>query len=268
MDTKFTSPVTAPYILLARGFVVVLGAIAVWWGVAEFPNFRQDSSIEQVATQIIAGEPFKSETLAELHPSLDSIKASAYCRPAALRSTAIIELRMQEVAASKSDREQIDQQLKSTESVIRKSLSCAPADSFLWLALYSVEVTKTGFKPDYLKYLRLSYQLGPQEGWIALKRDPLAFAQFQNLPVDLRGDAVSEFVAMVADHFIDQAAQILIGPAWPERELILSRVAQLSDSDRQHLVDALFRRGYEIVPGIGLAPRDPHRFAPQIRVPK
>ena len=163
--------------------------------------FGKNSSIEQVATQIIAGEPFKSETLAELHPSLDSIKASAYCRPAALRSTAIIELRMQEVAASKSDREQIDQQLKSTESVIRKSLSCAPADSFLWLALYSVEVTKTGFKPDYLKYLRLSYQLGPQEGWIALKRDPLAFAQFQNLPVDLRGDAVSEFVAMVADHF-------------------------------------------------------------------
>ena len=119
--------------------------------------------------------------------------------------------------------------------VIRSSLSCAPADPFLWLALYSVEVTENGFKPDYLKYLRLSYRLGPQEGWIALKRNPLAFAVFQQLPPDLGENAVNEFVAMLLEsRFIDQAAEILIGPAWPERELILSQVAQHSRNDRQH----------------------------------
>ena len=125
-------------------------------------------------------------------------------------------------------------------------------------------------KPDLLKYLRLSYRLGPHEGWIVLKRNPLAFAAFQQLPPDLREAAINEFAAMVRDsQFSDQAAEILIGPAWPERELILSRLTRLSDSDRRRFADELYRRGYDLnLPGVGLAPRDSHRFAPQIRVPQ
>ena len=225
MNTKLTSLVTAPYILLARSFFVILGCIAVWWGIVGFPVFWQDSSIERIATQIIAGDPFKVETLAQQLPIIDSIKRSAYCRPAALRSAAIIQLRMLEVAASANDRQHRDENLKSLGNVIRSSLSCAPADPFLWLALYSVEVTENGFKPDYLNYLRLSYQLGPHEGWIVLKRNPFVFGAFQQLPPDLRENVIDEFVAMVRDNkFSEQAGEIFIGPAWPERELILSHL--------------------------------------------
>src|ERR1035437_9882311 len=170
MNTKLTSLVTAPYILLAFMFVVILGCIAVWWGIIEFPVFRRDSSIERIATQIIAGNPFKVETLTQQLPIIDSIKRSAYCRPAALRSATIIQLRMLEVAASANDRQHLDEHLKSLGNAIRSSLSCSPADPFLWLALYSVEVTENGFKPDYLKYLRLSYRLGPNAGGGVLKR--------------------------------------------------------------------------------------------------
>ena len=231
--------------------------------------FGQDSTIERIATQIIAGDPFKIETLTQQLPVIDRIEKSAYCRPHALRSAAIIQLRIWEVAASTNDRQRRDEQLKSLANVIRSSLSCAPADPFLWLALYSVEVTENGFKPDYLKYLRLSYRLGPHEGWIVLKRNPLAFAAFQQLSPDLREAVVNEFVAMLLDsHFSDQAAEILIGPAWPERELILSNLTRLTDHDRRRFTDALHRRGYVNVPGIGLAPQDSHRFAPQIRVPQ
>ena len=311
MNTKLTSLVTAPYILLARSFVVILGCIAVWWGIIGFPIFWQDSSIERIATQIIAGNPFKVETLTQQLPIIDSIKSSAYCRPAALRSATIIQLRMLEVAASANDRQHLDElkslgnmirsslscapadpllwlalyslevaasandrqhldeYLKSLGNAIRSSLSCTPADPFLWLALYSVEVTENGFKPDYLKYLRVSYRLGPHEGWIALKRNPLAFAAFQQLPPDLGENAINEFVALLESGLSDQAAEIIIGPAWPERELILSHLTRLSDYERQSFADALHRRGYDLnVPGIGLAPRDSHRFAPEIRVPQ
>ena len=269
MNTKLTSLVTAPYILLARSFVVILGCIAVWWGIIGFPIFWQDSSIERIATQIIAGNPFKVETLTQQLPIIDSIKSSAYCRPAALRSATIIQLRMLEVAASANDRQHLDEYLKSLGNAIRSSLSCTPADPFLWLALYSVEVTENGFKPDYLKYLRVSYRLGPHEGWIALKRNPLAFAAFQQLPPDLGENAINEFVALLESDLSDQAAEIFIGPAWPERELILSHLTRLSDYERQSFADALHRRGYDLnVPGIGLAPQDSHRFAPDIRVPQ
>jgi hypothetical protein len=269
MNAKLTSLVTAPYILLARSFVVIMACIAVWWGIIGFPVFWRDSSIERIATQIIAGDPFKVETLSQQLPIIDSIKSSAYCRPAAVRSAAIIQLRMLEVAASANDRQHLDEHFKSLGNMIRSSLSCAPADPFLWLALYSAEVSENGFKPDYLKYLRLSYRLGPHEGWIVLKRNPLAFTVFQQLPPDLGENAVNEFVAMVRDsQFSEQAAEIFIGPAWPERELILSRLNRLSDSERQGFADALSRRGYINVPGIGLAPVDSHRFAPKIRVPQ
>jgi hypothetical protein len=272
MNMKLTSPVTARYMLLARSFSVILGCIAVWWGSALLPTFWQDASIERIAAQIIAGDTFTTETLDRQLPIIDSIKTSAYCRPKALRSAAIIQLRMHEVAAAAKDRPHFDEDLKSLRKVIRSSLSCAPADPFLWLALYSAEVTANGFKPDYLKYLSLSYHLGPREGWIVLKRSPLVFAAFKQLSPDLRENAVNEFVAMLRDsdrRFANQAAEILIGPAWPERELILSHLTSLSDYERRHFEDALYQRGYDLsVPGIGLAPRDSHRFAPEIRVPQ
>jgi hypothetical protein len=272
MNTKLTSLVTAAPILLARSFSVILGCIAVWWGSAVLPTFWQDASIERIATQIIAGDTFKAETLDRQLPVIDSIKTSAYCRPAALRSAAIIQLRVYEVETSTKDRLHPDEYLKSLRNVILSSLSCAPADPFMWLALYSVEVTANGFKSDYLKYLRLSYRLGPHEGWIVLKRSPLVFAAFQQLSPDLRENAINEFFAMLRDSdsdFASQAAEILIGPAWPQRELILSHLSTLSDVERRHFEDALYQRGYDLsVPGVGLAPRDSHRFAPAMRVPQ
>src|ERR1700740_1659225 len=96
MNTKLSGFVTGRYVLLAHTFTVVLGCFAVWWGIVGLPIYWQDSSIERIATQIIAGDPFKAETLAEQLPTMDSIEKSAYCRPAALRSSAIIQLRMAE----------------------------------------------------------------------------------------------------------------------------------------------------------------------------
>ena len=75
MSTKLTGLVTAHYILLARSFVIILGCIAVWWGIVEFPVFWQESSTERIANRIIAGDPFKLEILARQLPIIDSIES-------------------------------------------------------------------------------------------------------------------------------------------------------------------------------------------------
>ena len=46
-------------------------------------------------------------------------------------------------------------------------------------------------------YLRLSYALGPNESWIALWRNRLAFSLFERLPTDLSDDALDEFIKLV-----------------------------------------------------------------------
>jgi hypothetical protein len=251
MSTKLTSFVTTHYILLARSFVIILGCIAVWWGIVEFPVFWRESSAESIADRIIAGDPFKVEVLGRQLPIIDGIERSAYCRPAALRSAAIIQLRMVEAAASANDREYVDEHLKSLRNVIRGSLSCSPADPFLWLVLYWVESTENGSSSDYLKYLRMSYRLGPNEGWIGLKRNHVTFAVSEKLPVDLAEYAINEFVGLVEMGFYEQAAEIFTGPAWRVREQLLPHLQDIDERHRRAIADILHTKGYDVaIPGI------------------
>jgi len=242
MSAKLTSLVTAHYILLARSFVFILGCIAVWWGIIGFSVFWQQSSTGRIANRIIAGDPFKVEILARQLPIIDSIESSVYCRPAALQSAAIIRLRMVEAATSENDREH----LTSLGNVIRSSLSCAPADPFLWLVLYWVESTKNGFKPEYLKYLKMSYQLGPNEGWVVLKRNPVVFADFARLPADLATDAINEFVALINNRFYQQAVEIFSGFTSSAREAILPHLTTLPLQNREAFARAVYNRGLDI----------------------
>jgi len=251
MSTKLTSLVTAHYILLVRSFIVILGCIAVWWGAVEFPAFWRESSIERIATQIIAGAPFRAEALTLQLPAMNRIETSVYCRAAALRSATIIRLRMVEVGISASDGKRGDEQLVSLANMIRNSLSCGPADPFLWLVLYWVESTKNGSKADNLKYLRMSYRLGPNEGWIGLKRNRVTFTASTSLPADLTEYAVNEFAGLVEMEFYDQAVEILTGPAWPLRQKLLPRLENLDMRHRVAFADALYKKGYDVaIPGI------------------
>jgi hypothetical protein len=241
---KLTSLVIVYYILLARSFVVILGCIAVWWGIVGFPIFWQDSSIELIANRVIANEPFKVAILTRQLPIINKIETSADCRSAALRSAAIIRLRMVEAAASANDS---DKHMNSLGNVIRSSLSCSPADPFLWLALYWVEGTKNGFGSNYFRYLRMSYQLGPNEAWIALKRNRVSIAQLEQLPPDLTEAAIHEFLALTV---YDEAVAIFTNASLSVQDQLLRRLKDVSAGRRLGFLSNLQDSGYEIdVPG-------------------
>ncbi len=243
MSSRPTRFVATDYIL--PSVLVIMGCAAIWWGLIEFPVFWRQSSPERIAGQIIAGSQFKAEILAQQLFILGGTENSSYCHPTALRSAAIIQLRMTESAVSTSDHDSAVLNLELLDNAIRSSLACAPADPFLWLALYWVESTRNGANADNLKYLRMSYLLGPNEGWIALKRNFVAFEAFERLPPDLAKIAVDEFFALVRNNFYEATAEIYMGPAWPERELIRSRLTQVSNQQRDLFADALRQHGYD-----------------------
>jgi hypothetical protein len=259
MSTKRPGFSMAHWILAARSFVVIFGCVAIWWGVVEFPVFWRESSTERIANQIIGGAPFKSEILGRQFPFIDGIETSAYCRPVTLRSAAIIRLRMAEIAISANDPHQIDQHLKSLGAGIRSSLSCSPANPFLWVVLFWIENTQKGADPTYLKHLRMSYELGPNEGWIALKRNPIALAFFPALPPDLAEAAVSEFVALVRSHLYSEAIDIIAGPARSIRDLLFARLKDINEADRKAFANLLYDRGFDdiSIPGIVPPPQYP-----------
>jgi len=229
--------------------LVGLGFVAVAWGTQAMAVFSRQVTIERVAAHVVNGDPFKSEVLASLMPQVEAAEQAERCRPAGLHSAAIIRTRIAEQALSDSG--DIDASLLSLSNSIRRSLACSPADSFLWFVLYWVESNRNGFQADYLRYLRLSYQLGPYESWIALKRNRYALAVFQRLPPDLAQKAITEFAKLVDTGFYADTVAIFTGPGWRERALLLPGLKDVAERHRQAFARALYKLGYDVdVPGI------------------
>jgi hypothetical protein len=237
-------------IFLVRLFLILTGSFAILWGLVTLPVFWEQSAIEKTAKQIIRGEQFKLEALKSEMPLIDSIDGSTHCRPAGIQSAAIVRLGIAEEAIASGDRQFIDLQLKASDRQIRDSLSCSPADSFLWLALFWVDNNLSGLRPSYFQYLRMSYEVGPNEGWVALRRNYLAFSIFDHLPSDLADKAMREFVGLVDAQLYSETAEIFVGPAWHVRDEILSRLAEVEPKNRQAFADVLNAQGVDVaVPG-------------------
>ena len=229
--------------LSLRASAIALSLIGIVWGVSEIPALLQEFAIKKIAGRILVGEAYKPEILLKQASLLESTQKPELCRPSTLRSWAVIRLRLAEI----SDNSALGPAPVRTNlalDAVRRSLACSPADPFFWLALYALEPSAP------LDYLTASYRLGPNEGWIALKRNPVAFANFDELSDDLRRMVVQEFVRIVEMDDINDAVKIFVGPAWDRRELILSQMDQVPLRQREQLQAALTGAGYDVlVPG-------------------
>ena len=229
--------------LSLRASAIAVSLIGIVWGVLEIPALLQEFAIKKIAGRILAGEVYKPEILLKQASLLESTQKPELCRPSTIRSWGVIRLRIAEI----SDNSALGPAPVGTNlalDAIRQSLACSPADPFFWLALYALQPSAP------LDYLTASYRLGPNEGWIALKRNPVAFANFDELPDDLRRIVVQEFVRIVEMDFIQDAMKIFVGAAWDERNLILSQMEQVPLQQRQHFQAVLTAAGYDVlVPG-------------------
>ena len=229
--------------LSLRASAMLVGLVGIVWGVSEFPALRQESTIKKIADRILVGDVYKYDILLKQASLVDPAQRPELCRPLTVRSAAVIRLRLAEI----SDNAALGPAPVRTNlavDAIRQSLACSPADPFFWLALYALEPSAP------LNYLTASYRLGPNEGWIALKRNPVAFANFDELPDDLRRIVVQEFVRIVEMDTIDDAVKIFVGPAWDQRDLILSQMDRVPLWQRQQLQAALTGAGYDVlIPG-------------------
>lgn len=234
-----------------RIFVCGLGIATIAWGGYALPVVWRQSGIEQTAGHIIAGDPYKANVLSALAPQLDAIHVDKWGRPSALRNSAVIRLRILENAIANGDQKLIDRQMSKLHETIDESLANTPSDPFLWLVLFWLENTQNGYSADRLKYLRMSYSLGPNEGWIGVKRNRLALAIFSQLPPDLADEAKGEFVRLVDSQFYRETANILVGPGWGIRSILLAGLKDAAEINRQLFARTLYKLGYDItVPGV------------------
>jgi hypothetical protein len=235
--------------------VLLLGLAAIVWGGATLPVGWGQNSLERIADRILDRDLFQPGALLPLLPGVEAAEQMAYCRPRALRSAAFVRLRLAEDAITAGRRQNIDDQLSSLQDSVRRSLACLPADAFLWTVLAWVEGAREGFRSDQLQYLRMSYLLGPNEGWIAVRRNRFALSIYEQLPADLADAATIEFAHMLDSWFYWETIGIFTGPGWPVRDKLLAHLKDVPQHQREAFAKALYTQGYDVaVPGI--SPRD------------
>jgi hypothetical protein len=245
---------------LARSALILIGSAALAWAAMVAPVVWQQSRLDQMADRLMRGMAFNPERLRALVPDANAVEQRAFPSPKGLRSAALLRLALVEQDFGSGDRENMDADLAALDVAVIHALSQSPADAFLWLAAFWGRSLNGAGDDVHLAWLRMSYETGPREGWIAVRRNRIALALYPQLTPDLIGNVVHEFAGLVSSGLYDDAASILVGPGRPLRERLLESLTSVDYLDRERFAALLAREGYEVpVPGVEVAPQRPWR---------
>ncbi len=237
-----------PY--LVKSLTASLGVLSIIWTLSSWSANGTEAELASFAQRILLGEVFGSDQSNALKLALDTTSAS---RPSALAldSIAVIRLRLVENALSSGDRGASASERKELGIALTSALSDDPTNSFLWLADYWLQKTAVATSDEALRLLNMSYLLGPNEAWIAVKRNPLAIGIFSSLPNELSERVKAEFVGMVRSGLDLDAIHSLSVSQDHVREQMLGQLVQIKEVDRIEFAKLLRSKDIEwSVPGV------------------
>jgi hypothetical protein len=241
---------------ITRSVLVVAGATAMVWALAVVPAFWSENVVTTVAGELMAGEVFTPNALTAVE-ALTERTGSFKLRSSMLGRATVVRLRQAEDAMRGGTPSLVRERLASLEQIVDETFRNAPQDSLLWLIEFWLKTSRDGLRPDNLRFLKMSYELGPYEGWIAIKRNGAAFAAYSILPRDLIELATSEFVGLVRWGMVSEAAAIAAGPGLPLRGILFPRLKDLSLEQRRAFAAVIYGRELDDVPVPGIAPPSP-----------
>ena len=215
--------------LVLRMCLLIISVVGfAWFATAGFGVVRAEA-LTAVAERILAGERFAPGTLRALLPE----EVGGPCRPGnEAESIAIISYaRASQVLASTIFAEEV---LADLERRVGEGLTCAPHRPLLWYLLFWARTQQSGFQNDHLPLLRMSYRLGPHEGWVQALRNPFIMRLYEDLPPDAQEIALVEYSSLLASGLFGPAARSFANAPESARERLISAVERLPLSDRQN----------------------------------
>jgi hypothetical protein len=236
--------------ILARTLTCLLGVAAVAWGGFELPLFWRQAPLDRVASEVQQGHVFTTPLLMDEAERLEASEKSAFCNPSALRDAAVIRLAV--VGNLLSENKTQTSAFAALNQATRTALACAPTDAFAWLTLFWLDVKGHGLTPENAVFLRMSYAEGPNEGWIALRRNRLAMGLFSRLPSDLADDAVDEFVKLVnTGGLYPETAAIFAGAGPAVQKRLVDAMGAAKPVPREIFAKTIYDKGINVdIPGV------------------
>ncbi|MGJ4952563.1 hypothetical protein [Bradyrhizobium sp. HKCCYLS20291] len=224
---------------LDRAGPIGLAIVVLAWVALTLPAFWRSADAERIATQIVGGRAFQLEPASRALAGIGDGGPLGLCQPAAVRAKAILRLYLYEDAASAQRNDEAAQLLTTLRSDLRAALRCIPTDGYLWLLLFSMDSRGSDVAPAHLDDLRMSYAVAPHEGWIALKRNPVALGSFTALDPGLARLAVNEYAELVQNGLYDEAASIYAAVGAEARIAVLVRLIEVAQVHRERLSRAM-----------------------------
>lgn len=235
----------------ARIIVLCLALASLAWGCAMLPLFWRSRPIEATADLIVQGHQFSTSDIEAELRRMESYGTSP--KASVRRSLAMLKLRLVEDAFAQGDRLSIDRRFGELNRSVVELFEVDPADSFFWMIYYWSQVTTGGFTPATLKALEFSYDLGPNEGWIGIKRNRVALGVMSQLSERMKQRVVDEFAGMVAAGLIVDAAASINAASEPTRSRLLAGLGSAPIAERERLARYLGDTGTDVeIPGVHL----------------
>lgn len=239
--------------MIARLAVVCVALLAVAWTMVFGASQAYYGKLDDLATKVVRRENVDVQELQSRVSAYNGVELRAFCLPRALYDVSLIRGKQVQIALDSSEPQLADSLRRQATSTIRKALSCAPSDPFLWFALFWLSNFDRGIGPETIAFLGRSYELGPHEGWIMLRRNQYSLIAYHMLPEIIRVSVRAEFVALLDSGLVNETADLLLGPGWSIRSELLIATKGVREKYRRQLALRLRRLGYEFdVPGVTL----------------
>jgi hypothetical protein len=236
---------------LTRILLAAFGACAIAWSVSVIRVYRAEAIFTNPALRILDGDRFNTEQLNTLTQQIE-VAPVASLRPTALSDIATIRLRLAEVALQSGNAQLVASAFDKLQAAVVAALEGTPTSSFLWLTDYWIRSVRIGNPANGLNSLGMSYLEGPNEGWITVRRNPVALSAFPLLPSELADRALDEFARLVSSGFYSDAANTLAGAGWPIHDKLLARLTEVGEGARRRFAKALEAKDLDgvKVPGV------------------
>ena len=215
---------------LFRAFIILLASVTVAWSAWIFPLEHKITPLRDIAERIVLRQTFSLDRLSPVLKYLDETQPQRGCGTGA-DEAAVIRLYAAAVADSGQLPAAKELLIKARDQTVA-ALTCSPHQGFLWYALFWIEKALGFSSTRYFELLELSYELAPNEGWVARFRNPDSLELYAALNSELRNKVRAEYKYLVRDR--TNVAVATLGDAPPHvRATILNILEELPLETRE-----------------------------------
>ena len=217
---------------IQRITMLMLGGAGLVWGLLALPTSDTSDNLRNIETQLLQSETFDSKALAvELtSPAAEAVSA---CDSSSQTALLLMEMDLTQAALRAGAVDDFDRHANSLETRSKKTLSCAPRDSLVWLVAFSLKILHGQSDKQALDLLEMSYETSPNEAWIGIRRIIAAMPVLALLSQPLQEKVLAEFERLARSGFVYEAARSYAGASTSTRPLLLDRIQRLDAKEQK-----------------------------------